>query len=213
MLRRAPFYLMTALCLAVACFAVGACALVPLGKHLRIDMRSTFLSYPYLIYIHVFASAVALTIGSFQFVPALRARAPKIHRALGRIYLSIGVFIGGVSGLLMALSAYGGTAARLGFGMLAAAWLTTGFLAYSAIRKGDVATHRRWMIRNFALTFAAVTLRVYIPASMAAGLQYAMAYPVIAWLCWVPNLLVAEYFLIDRIRGSAPDSWALPSAK
>jgi hypothetical protein len=48
------------------------------------------------------------------------------------------------------------------------------------------------MVRNFALTFAAVTLRLYLPASMAAGVAFELAYPVIAWLCWLPNVIVAE---------------------
>jgi hypothetical protein len=49
------------------------------------------------------------------------------------------------------------------------------------------------MVRNFSLTFAAVTLRLYIPASVFAGIDFAVAYPIIAWLCWLPNLLVAEW--------------------
>jgi hypothetical protein len=58
------------------------------------------------------------------------------------------------------------------------------------------------MIRSFALTFAAVTLRIYLPLSLAAGLDYADSYPVIAWLCWVPNLLVAQ-LLVRSARGQA----------
>jgi hypothetical protein len=49
------------------------------------------------------------------------------------------------------------------------------------------------MIRNFALTFAAVTLRLYLPPVLIVGLPFAMSYAIIAWLCWVPNLLVAEW--------------------
>ena len=48
------------------------------------------------------------------------------------------------------------------------------------------------MVRNFALTFAAVMLRLYLPASMVAGGDFGLAYSVIAWLCWVPNVFVAE---------------------
>jgi hypothetical protein len=51
------------------------------------------------------------------------------------------------------------------------------------------------MTRNFALTFAAVTLRIWVPASFVSGIPLAVAYPIIAWLCWVPNLLVAELIL------------------
>jgi hypothetical protein len=54
------------------------------------------------------------------------------------------------------------------------------------------------MIRNFALTFAAVTLRIYLPASMAAGMEFEMAYRAIAWLCWVPNLVIAELLFNKR---------------
>jgi hypothetical protein len=99
---------------------------------------------------------------------------------------------GGLAGLYMSLHAFGGIGSRLGFGCLAVAWLFTGLRAFLAIRHGDVTSHRRWMVRNFALTFAAVTLRVYLPSSMAMGIAFEVAYPVIAWLCWLPNLLVAE---------------------
>jgi hypothetical protein len=57
------------------------------------------------------------------------------------------------------------------------------------------------MVRNFALTFAAVTLRVWLPAGTAAGVPFAVAYPVVAWLCWVPNLLAAEALIRTIPRG------------
>jgi len=55
------------------------------------------------------------------------------------------------------------------------------------------------MVRNFALTFAAVTLRLWLPASVASGIGFEVAYPAVAWLCWLPNLLVAER-LFNRTR-------------
>ena len=55
------------------------------------------------------------------------------------------------------------------------------------------------MVRNFALTFAAVTLRLWLPASIVAGFPFELAYPVIAWLCWLPNLVAAE-LLFNRTR-------------
>ena len=108
---------------------------------------------------------------------------------------AIGVLIGGLSGLFMAFHAFGGLPSRLGFACLAVAWLYSGFRAYFAVRACDFLAHRRWMVRNFALTFAAVTLRVYLPASMALGAAFEVAYPVIAWLCWLPNLVAAECLL------------------
>jgi len=58
-----------------------------------------------------------------------------------------------------------------------------------------VARHRRWMTRSFALTYAAVMLRIYLPVAMIVGLEFAQAYPVIAWLCWLPNLVVAQLLI------------------
>lgn len=74
-------------------------------------------------------------------------------------------------------------------------WLSTLALAVRHAWRGEVAAHRRWMVRNFALTLAAVTLRFYIPGSLMAGIEFETAYAYIAWLCWVPNLVVAEWML------------------
>jgi len=117
----------------------------------------------------------------------------KVHRWSGRIYLAVGVLIGGLSGLYMAQYAYGGNVARLGFAGLALAWLYTGLRAYLAVRGGEIGEHRKWMVRNFSLTFAAVMLRLYLPLSMLAGVEFIVAYSIIAWLCWVPNLVYAEW--------------------
>lgn len=101
--------------------------------------------------------------------------------------------VGGLSGLYISQFAFGGPAARLGFAMLAVCWLYTGLRAFLAIRRRGVSEHRRWMVRNYSLSFAAVTLRVYIPLSVIAGIEFSTAYAVIAWLHWVPNLIVAEW--------------------
>ena len=71
-------------------------------------------------------------------------------------------------------------------------------MAFVRIRQGNRVDHRRWMIRSYALTLAAVTLRLYLPASFGLGVPFASAYPVIAWICWVPNLIVAEAILAWR---------------
>ena len=191
-MRVASYIALVVLSLGVAAYAVLTYALLPLGLRLPREMRAVFETYPLAIYGHVFASAIALTLGPFQFASRLRSRLPRVHRWLGRLYLGAGVLVGGLAGLFMSFHAFGGLLSRLGFALLAAAWLATGLLAYRAIRVRDIAAHRRWMIRNFSLTFAAVTLRIYVPASIASGMAFELAYPVIAWLCWVPNLLLAE---------------------
>ena len=122
-----------------------------------------------------------------------------MHRLSGRLYLGAGVGLGGLAAIYMSTFAYGGMVAKLGFATLAIAWLYTGLRAYRAIRSGDVAAHRRWIVRNFALTLAAVTLRILLPVSGMSGIPFALAYPAIAWLCWIPNLLLAEWAVVRKI--------------
>lgn len=188
------------LALGVAGYATLAYALLPLGALVHPGMRLTFHAHPVGIYTHVFASSLALLTGPLQFSSRFRQRHRRVHRWLGRVYLGIGVALGGLSGLYMATLAFGGLTAKFGFAGLASIWLYTGLRAFRAIREGDVAAHRKWVVRNFALTFAAVTLRIYLPLSIASGIPFETCYSVIAWLCWIPNLLVAEA-LFNRRSG------------
>ena len=48
------------------------------------------------------------------------------------------------------------------------------------------------MIRNYALTFAAVTLRLWQTVFQVAGVEFIVGYMIVAWLSWIPNLLIAE---------------------
>jgi uncharacterized membrane protein len=193
------------LSLGVALYALVAYTALPLGALVHPDMRESFDAHAWTIRTHIFAAVLALALGPFQFIARLRTRWPAAHRTMGRLYLGIGVLVGGASGLYVAQFAYGGAVSRVGFSLLALAWLYTGYRAYSAIRRGDVATHRAWMTRNFALTFAAVTLRIWLPSSMVAGIPFEDAYPAIAWLCWLPNLLAAEIWL--RSISAAGRDW------
>lgn len=147
---------------------------------------------------HMGAGGFALAAGALQFSTRLRVRKPRVHRLAGRIYV-VAVLISGASGLLLAPSSTGGVAAHFGFGFLAVLWLATCIIAYISVRSRDYEAHREWMIRSYALCLAAVTLRLYLPLSGLAGIPFEEAYPAIAWLCWVPNLVVAEWFFV---RGS-----------
>lgn len=192
--RKTLFALMHFLAWGVAAFALVAYGLLPFGAALHPDLLPAFLQRQGLVYTHVFAAAVALLLGPLQFWPGLRARRPRLHRWAGRVYLAVGVGVGGVSGLLLAQHAYGGLWARAGFGLMAVAWVLTGAISLAHILRGDVAAHQRWMHFNFALTLAAVTLRLYLPAMMVSGVPLGWAYPVVAWLCWVPNLLLCGWY-------------------
>jgi uncharacterized membrane protein len=143
---------------------------------------------------HFVFGPIALIVGPFQMLAALRARRPALHRALGWVY-AVSAAIAGAAGLVLAADAFGGLATTTGFGLLGVLWLVFTALAVWHARGRRFAAHRRFMIRSFALTFAAVTLRLYIPLLSALGTPFEEVYQTVAWLCWVPNLLVAEVLL------------------
>lgn len=148
---------------------------------------------------HFIGGGIVLAIGAFQMSSRIRERFPGIHRMLGTVYV-IGVLIGGIAAFKLALSSFGGMVTHFGFGALAVLWLGTTIMAYWQIRQGNYDSHEQWMIRSYALTLAAVTLRIYIPLSQIAGIPFPTAYAWISWLCWVPNLLLAEAWLMSRKR-------------
>lgn len=159
---------------------------------------SLFARHPVGALVHMACSPVALVAGALQVNRAIRTRHLVLHRWLGRLYV-LAVLLAGASGMSMALQAQGGPVSEWGFGLLAVLWLLSTGLGWVAMRRGHRAAHRDWMLRSYALTLAAITLRLYIPASLIAGLPFEDAYRAIAWLCWVPNLLAAEW-LVRRLR-------------
>jgi hypothetical protein len=150
---------------------------------------------------HITAAALALVTGPFQFLRPLRRRFPVAHHWIGRVYITA-CLVGGLAAGSIALFTVSGPVAGVGFFVGALVWLTCTVLALVAVKRRDFRAHQRWMIRSFALTLAAVTLRIYLPLAMIAGLDFATAYPVIAWLSWMPNLVVAQ-LLVRRARGAA----------
>ncbi len=193
---------MALLSLAVSAYALVVYGLFPPGQFVHPVMRVVYVAERNAILLHAFAATLALALGPWQFMAGLRRARPRLHRWMGRVYLGAGVLVGGLAGLYMSFHAFGGAMAQAGFGLLALLWLYTGAQAYAAIRRGDVATHRRWMIRNFALTFAAVTLRLWMPLFALAGVPFEIGYPVIAWISRVFNALVVEWWLRrDRDAG------------
>jgi uncharacterized membrane protein len=162
-------------------------------------------------YLHIGFGGLALLLSPFQFATRLRARAPSVHRAVGRVVLG-SIAIAGTAALVLAPHSIAGLVGTLGFGLLAVLWLTFATGAFRAIRRRDVAGHRRLVVRTFALTYAAVTLRLWLGVLIAvqsglAGVDpdvaFDRAYLLVPFLSWVPNLLVAEWYLATRERRTA----------
>lgn len=148
---------------------------------------------PLAFYAHVGLAPVALALLPFQFWSRLRGRRPALHRWLGRVY-GLSILLSGLGGLYLALTTQAGPVAALGFCLLAVLWLAVTARAVQLAMARRIAEHRRWMIRSAALTFAAVTLRLELPVLIAL-FGFDTGYTIVGWLCWVPNLLVAEWYL------------------
>lgn len=184
------------LCIAVAGYALVAYSWLEPGSTVAPAMLETYRANRLPILAHVFASVVALSVGPFQFFPSIRRRV-KLHHRLGYIYF-LAVLVGAVAGLVMSRLAQGGFTAQVGFGILSVLWLFTASMALQAIWNRDFPAHERWVVRNFALTFAAVSLRIYLPSFFALGYTFDECYPAVAWISWVPNLIIVEWFMLKR---------------
>ena len=150
---------------------------------------------PWLDEVHFFTGGVALMVGVWGFRRDLLVRRRAWHRRIGKLYVVM-VLVSGVAALLMACFAMGGVVTHLGFGIGAVFWLTATTIGWHRIHKRrDVAAHRRWMVRSYALTCAAITLRLQLaPLSELLG-GFTPAYRVVSWSAWIPNLIAAEIWL------------------
>lgn len=152
-----------------------------------------------ILWLHAISSGLAITVGWIQFVERIRIRRPQVHRIIGLFYSGM-VTVGGATGMYLAWYASGGWSGKTGFMVLAIVWLYTLCRSLNSILvHRNAMLHRHWMIRNYALTCAAIALRIYAPlAGVLLGItDTEVSFIVIGWLCWVPNLLIAE-MLINR---------------
>lgn len=147
-------------------------------------------------WIHVFTSMLPLLAGFTQFAPSILKNRPAVHRAMGRVYVISVCFITGPASLIMAFYANGGLLSRIAFTTLAVLWLATTAMGWRTVLRRKWTAHREWMIRSYALTLSAITLRAWKYAIVFAFEPRPMdVYRIVAWLGFVPNLLVAEWLI------------------
>lgn len=185
----------TFLSAAIALYALSY--LILREKVIPPNLAASFRARPWGIYPHALFGGIALALGAVQFWRDLPFSHPSLHRTLGKVYV-VAAIVTGTAGLYMSFFAHGGAVTRLGFGCLAVAVLTATSIAWQMIRQRDIAAHRRWMLRSFALIFAAVTLRIELPILIGVFRAFDPAYAVVSWLCWVPNLAAIEIYI--RLR-------------
>ncbi len=153
-------------------------------------------------FIHVYASMWVLFAGFTQFSKRLLRRNPRLHRTLGYIYVADVLLITGPAGLVMGFYANGGTWSRIAFVALAVLWIFFTAMALVKAKQKDFKAHRRYMIRSYALTLSALTLRAWKYAiTNAYHIDPSWIFPpmdvyrIVAWLGWVGNLVFAEILI------------------
>lgn len=147
---------------------------------------------------HIIFGGISLFIGWRQFGSKFRNRYLNLHRTIGKFYV-VSVLISSVSAIYIGFYANGGVISATGFICLGLVWLVTTLLGVFAIRKGEIIKHKRFMIYSYACTFAAVTLRIWLPLLQNITHNPLGSYLAVAWLCWVPNVLVA-YFVTRNLK-------------
>lgn len=145
-------------------------------------------------YLHVFTSVFTLIGGLTQFSKKILTQYPKVHRIMGLIYWITVLFIAAPTGFIMGIHANGGLPARSSFVLLSLLWFLFTLIAIIQIKRKDFTAHAEWMLRSYALTLSAISLRFYALLFDVLNIHVRPqeAYITIAWLSWVPNLLIAE---------------------
>ena len=160
------------------------------------ELRPNLLNHPLLFYAHVIVAPFALLVGAWQFLPVTRRS--SYHRWAGRLYVMC-VALASIAGFIIAITTETGMFAGAGFMILAVLWFSATAKAYFLARAGNFAAHRVWMIRSYALTCAAITLRIIVPVGIALGAGFTKSYVFAAWGCWIVNVMIAEW-IVRRVK-------------
>ena len=166
--------------------------------------KTAYVGYPWwkaAFYTHVFAAILALLAGFTQFSSLIRQEHRRLHRLVGRIYAYDILIVNFPAGMVLAVCANGLLPGRIAFVLLDSLWFTFTLLGVQAARRGAISRHRAMMIRSYALTFSAITLRSwkYILVR-TTHIDPLHLYMIDAWMGFVPNLLIAEWWIRTRAR-------------
>ncbi len=172
----------------------------------RVPINSTAIQFPLLV-AHIVFACVALISGFFQFIERIRIHKPKIHRYLGRIYVS-SVFISGLLALAVVFYIENFTKTTA-FLALSLTWLFTTWKGYRAAVRTSFDEHRKWMIRSFGVTLVAVSGRILVPVlfltyyilngfSLPGGREKMIedVLNINIWVGLVLNLIIVEWVIL-----------------
>jgi uncharacterized membrane protein len=168
--------------------------------------KASYVNYPWwraAFYVHVFTAILALLAGFTQFSNLILQDHRRLHRLVGRIYAYDILIVNFPAGMVLALCANGLLPGRIAFVLLDSLWFTFTLLGVLADRRGQLSQHRAMMIRSYALTLSAITLRTWkFILVRTTHIDPVHLYMIDAWLGFVPNLLVAEWWIRSSLRRS-----------
>ncbi len=152
---------------------------------------------PWLL-VHVLGGLVATLTGPIQFIPAIRARNPALHRNLGKVYLG-SIAVATLASFYLVTTAQLGMVYAVGLAMLGIVWSGTSGMAYFSIRKGNLRMHKEWMIKSYVLTASFVSFRFVedLLARMDLG-TFVDRKVLMAWACWAIPFFITEVVLQYR---------------
>lgn len=148
------------------------------------------------LYTHIVSSSICILLGAFQFSRTLQNGFTNLHRLFGVLYWIAVLCFAAPSALYMAMFANGGFWAKISFTITAILWFVFTLYAIIAIKRNQIVNHQNHMIRSYALTLTAVTLRLLaLVLPFVIHLSAKQSYTLIAWLSWIPNLIIAELII------------------
>ncbi|MFZ4930475.1 DUF2306 domain-containing protein [Chryseobacterium sp. Mn2064] len=154
--------------------------------------------YLIFFYTHVYTSIFVLLFG---FLAMLRKDFgfKKFHRNVGKLYIFLILIVAAPSGIYMGIFANGGILSKISFVILGVLWWFSTFKAYQLARQKKFKAHQQWMWRSFAFTLSAITLRMWKVIIVYLFHPNPMdIYQIIAWLGWIPNILIIEYLITKK---------------
>lgn len=161
-----------------------------------------YVKHALLISFHIIPGLLFLVLGPLQFIADIRTRWPRAHRISGRIFIASG-FMMAISAIVIniAFPPFGGLFKSIAVYLFSTAQIITLAVALHAILRRDIARHRAWMIRAFAIGLAISTMRIFfIPAYLLYGVPSDFTVGLGMWIGFLANIAVAEFILWNEKR-------------
>lgn len=148
----------------------------------------------FILHLHIYTAVPPLLLGLVAFHPIMRRSDLRLHRWVGTVYC-VAIWLSSITGIALAAANPRGIVPQLGFGLLGVMWFYTTLQAYFTGKARNLVKHREWMIRSYALTLAVVSVRPMFWFGPPGSVSVEVWYPLVSWICWVPNLIVGELYL------------------